>query len=234
MLNFDCTKGQPPWFYINITSKGGEHLSKNNTEKLMNASDVMTEYTEQSVNDKEQKEAYKGYLQLDNDKAGELAEVEQTSVVSEKFENLTDDEIEDLYEAALDTDDNDRTDEQNDLLEQTKERYLKIKFYREFEDASRWFETEYPEKDFAKIVGSNDFLEFAAGVKLPVRELVRRFIKMTDVKEVKQPVASTGSVKNYGTTVEKDYFSPTEVDRMTEEEIERNLENIKKSMKKWK
>ena len=54
---------------------------------------------------------------------------------------------------------------------------------------------------------------------------------MTDVK---QPILSTGSVKNYGTTVEKDYFSPAEVDRMSEEEIEKNLENIKKSMRKWK
>lgn len=209
-------------------------MSKNSEEKLLNASDVMTEYTEQSVNDKEQKEAYKGYLQLDNQKAKELAEVEQTSAVSENFENLNDDEIEDLYEKALDTDDDNRTDEQNALLEQTKERYLKIKFYREFEDASKWFETEYPEKDFTKIAGSNEFLEFAAGVKLPIRELIRRFIKMTEIKETKQPVISTGSVKNYGTTVEKDYFSPSEVDRMSEEEIERNLENIKKSMKKWK
>ena len=52
--------------------------------------------------------------------------------------------------------------------------------------------------------------------------------------EVKEPAVSTGSVKNYGSTVEKDYFTPAEVDRMSEEEIEKNLENIKKSMKKWK
>ena len=213
---------------------GGEHLNSNSEEKLLAASDVMTEYTEQSANDREQKESYKGYLQLDNQKAKELSEVEQTSAVSEKFENLSDGEIERLYEQALDTEDNKRTDEQNDLLEQTKERYLKIKFYREFEDAARWFETEYPEKDFTKIAGSNEFLEFAAGVKLPIRELVRRFLKMTEIKETKQPVASSGSVKNYGTTVEKDYFSPAEVDRMSEEEIERNLDNIKKSMRKWK
>lgn len=57
---------------------------------------------------------------------------------------------------------------------------------------------------------------------------------MTEIRETKQPVASSGSVKNYGTTVEKDYFSPAEVDRMSEEEIEKNLENIKKSMRKWK
>lgn len=209
-------------------------MNNKSEEKLLAASNVMTEYTEQSANDREQKESYKGYLQLDSHKAKELSEVEQTSAVSEKFENLTDEEIERLYEHALDTDDNKRTDEQNDLLEQTKERYLKIKFYREFEDAARWFETEYSEKDFTKIVGSNDFLEFAAGVKLPIRELVRRFLKMTEIRETKQPVASSGSVKNYGTTVEKDYFSPAEVDRMSEEEIEKNLENIKKSMRKWK
>lgn len=206
-------------------------MSKNNKEKLLAASDILTDYTEQASTDKEQKESYKGYLQLDNQKAKELAEVEQTSAVNDKFENLNDEEIEKLYEHALDTEDDERTDEQNALLEQTKERYLKIKFYREFEAAARWFETEYPEKNFSKIIESDDFLGFAAGVKLPIRELVRRFIKMT---EVKQPVVSTGSVKNYGATVEKDYFSPAEVDKMSEEEIEKNLENIKKSMRKWK
>ena len=209
-------------------------MSNKAKEKLLAASDVMTDYTEQSTNDAQQQEAYEGYLQLDDQTAKELAEVEQTPVTSETFENLSDTEIETLYEEALDTDDDKRTDEQNALLEQTKERYLKIKFYREFEDAARWFDTEYPEKSFTDIVGSNEFLEFAAGVKLPVRELVRRFLKMTEVKETKQPVVSSGSVRNYGATVEKDYFSPAEVDRMSEEEIERNLENIKKSMRKWK
>lgn len=200
-------------------------------DKIIAASDVLTDYTEQANTEKEQKDSYEGYLQMDDHKASELAEVEQISAVSEKFENLPDEEIEKLYEQALDTEDNERTEEQNDLLEQTKERYLKIKFYREFEDAARWFETEYPEKNFSKIIGSNEFLEFAAGIKLPIRELLRRFIKMT---ETKQPVVSTGSVKNYGTTVEKDYFTPAEVDKMSEEEIEKNLENIKKSMRKWK
>lgn len=206
-------------------------LSKNNEKKLIAASEVMTDYTEQATTEKEQENSYKGYLQLDNKKATELADVEQASAVNEKFENIPDEELEKLYEQALDTEDDKRTEEQNSLLEQSKERYLKIKFYREFVDASVWFETEYPEKNFSKIIGSNDFLEFAAGVKLPIRELVRRFVKMTDVK---QAVASTGSVKNYGTTVEKDYFSPAEVDRMSEDEIEKNLENIKKSMTKWK
>lgn len=206
-------------------------MKKNSEEKLMAASDVLTDYTEQAYSEKEQKDSYMGYLQLDNKKAEELAEVEQNSIVSDKFESLSDEEIEELYEQALDTDDDKRDDDQNALLEQTKERYLKIKFYREFEDAARWFETEYPEKDFSKIVGNDEFLGFAAGIKLPIRELVRRFIKMT---ENKKNAIGTGSVKNYGATVEKDFFTPSEVDKMSEEEIEKNLENIKKSMRKWK
>lgn len=43
-----------------------------------------------------------------------------------------------------------------------------------------------------------------------------------------------GSIKTYGATVGKDYFSPAEVDKMSDEEVEKNLETIKKSMKKWK
>ena len=57
-------------------------MNNKSEEKLLAASDVMTEYTEQSANDREQKESYKGYLQLDSHKAKELSEVEQTSAVS--------------------------------------------------------------------------------------------------------------------------------------------------------
>ncbi len=203
----------------------------NEKSKLMAASDVLTDYAEQAPSEKEQIKSYKGYLQMDKETAKELAEIEQTSSVNDKFESFSDDEIENLYEQALNVEDEQRSEEQDALLEQTKERYLRIKFYREFEDAARWFETEYPEMNFSKIAESNDFLEFAAGIKLPIRELIRRFVKMSGTKNT---APSTGSVKNYGTTVEKDYFTPTEVDRMSEEEIEKNLENIKKSMRKWK
>ena len=76
-------------------------MSKHSEEKLMAASKVMTDYTEQVSTENEQEKSYKGYLQLDNKKAKELAEVEQTPAVSEKFENLPDEEIEKLYEQAL-------------------------------------------------------------------------------------------------------------------------------------
>ena len=43
-----------------------------------------------------------------------------------------------------------------------------------------------------------------------------------------------GSASNIGTTVGKDYFSRAEVERMSPDEVTKNLEIIKKSMKKWK
>lgn len=205
-----------------------------NDDGLETVSDIMTEYTEQVTDKEEQKQAYQEYLQLDEDSADELTEVEQTSAVSEEFDSIPDGELENLYEQILDKDDGQRTDEETALLEQTKERYLKIKFYREFEDAARWFETEYPENDFEKIVNDSNFLEFAAGIKLPVRELIRRYVSMNDRYEKNQNFVSTGSVRTNGATVEKDYFSPAEVDRMSEEEVSKNLETIKKSMRKWK
>lgn len=216
--------------------KGGVKLKdyEENGLGLEGVSEVMTDYTEQESDDEEQKKAYEGYLQLDEDVAEELSEVEQSSEMGEDYESIEDDELERVYEKILETDEAERTEEQSALLEQTKERYLKIKFYREFESASRWFETEYPDRDFVKTVNSNEFLEFAAGVKLPIRELVRRYVNMYERYEKRQPPISSGSVKTSGKTMAKDYFSPAEVRKMSEEEIEKNLETIKKSMRKWK
>lgn len=200
-------------------------------QQLENVSDIMTEQVEQNIDPNGQKQAYEEYLELDEHSASELAEVEQDNVSSEEFDSIPDEELEVLYEKALDAEDGERTEKQNALLEQTKERYLKIKFYRQFADAAEWFEMEYPDKDYIEIVSSMDFIDFASGVKLPVRELIRRFINM---EEKGRKYIGPGSVKTNGQTVEKDYFSPAEVDRMSESEITKNLEIIKKSMRKWK
>lgn len=208
-------------------------------EDIENATEVLTECTEQEYDDDVQKELYEEYLEMDDGQAESLASVEQAAAVSEEFEAMSDDELEEIYEKTLSVSEAERTENENEILEQNKERYLKIKFFRQFEDAQKWFETEYPEKDFMDIVGSSEFLDFAAGTRLPVRELVRRYVKMTDKYiEVDStsltPVISPGSVKTSGATVGKDYFSPAEVDKMSKEEIGKNLSIIKKSMKKWK
>ena len=78
MLDFKCTKGQPPW---GMKTKGGVILREydENGLGLENVSEVMTDYTEQESSDEEQKKAYEGYLQLDESVAEELSEVEQSS-----------------------------------------------------------------------------------------------------------------------------------------------------------
>lgn len=205
-----------------------------NDENLQTASEVMTDVTEQETEDSSQKKSYEGYLEMDESKSDELAKIEQTASVNDEFEGLGDAELEKLYDEALDISDGERTEYQEALLEQTKERYLKIKFYRQFEDAAKWFETEYDDKKFEDVVTDNAFLEFAAGVKLPIRELVRRFLEMNEKNEVSARAKGPGSVQNYGATVGKDYFSRAEVEKMSEEDITKNLETIKKSMRKWK
>lgn len=200
---------------------------------LENVSEILTETVEQENDTEKQKESYEKYLQIEEEDAESLTEVEQSPLVSEEFDALTDEELERLYEQYLKNDEAKRTEEQKALLEQTKERYLRIKFYREFEDAALWFETEYPDKDFRSIVNNSDFLEFAGGIQLPIRELIRRYMKMEE-KFVKQKYSGTGSVTSNGATVGKDYFSLAEVRRMSKDEVAKNLEVIKKSMTKWK
>lgn len=206
--------------------------SKKN-EELKEASGIMTDYVENEDNPSEQKKAYEEYLDIDEKKAENLTEIEQSSHINESLENISDEELEQKYEEALNTDESKRSEMQTALLEQTKERYLKIKFYKEFEESMKWFENEYPDKDFKEIITSELFTEFASGIKLPLREILRRFMMMSEQKSEKK-VTSPGSVKTAGATLEKDYFSPAEVDRMSEEEISKNLEKIKKSMRKWK
>ena len=200
---------------------------------LENVSEVLTETVEQEPNPDKQKESYEKYLELEDEVAKNLTEVEQAPSVNDDFDALTDVELEKLYEMYLKTDEAQRTEEQKALLEQTKERYLRIKFYREFEDAAMWFETEYPEKEFEKVINDNDFREFARGIKLPIRELVRRYMIM-EQKFENQKYHGAGSVVSNGATVGKDYFSLAEVRKMSKEEVAKNLETIKKSMTKWK
>ena len=200
---------------------------------LENVSEVLTETVEQEPNPDKQKESYEKYLELEDEVAKNLTEVEQAPSVNEDFDVLPDDELEKLYDQYLKIEEEKRTEEQNALLEQTKERYLKIKFYRELEETALWFENEYPDKDFRSIVNESDFHEFARGIKLPIRELVRRYMIM-EQKFENQKYHGAGSVVSNGATVGKDYFSLAEVRKMSKEEVAKNLETIKKSMTKWK
>ena len=203
-------------------------------ESLETASDIMTDVTEQEPDDEKQKEAYEEYLYMDDEKSDELSRIEQAPSVNDDFENLDDAELEATYDEALEIPEEERSEYQNFLLEQTKERYLRMKFYRQFEDAARWYEGEYDGKSFSEIVTDSAFLDYASGVKLPIRALVRRFTEMKEKGKSTPAVQGPGSAVNYGATVGKDYFSRAEVEKMSEADIEKNLETIKKSMTKWK
>lgn len=193
--------------------------------------DAMTDQAESIENDQKQKQAYQQYLEMDGQQAQELAKIDGVTGEEVHFDTISDGELEKIYESLLERPKQERSATEEALLSQTKERYIKIKFYRQFQDAQRWFASEYPERDFDEIVSSDSFLEFASGVKLPIRELIRRYVKLNTVTPKKPRGA--GSVRSNGSTVAKDYFTPAEVDRMSEKEIEQNLEAIKKSMTKW-
>lgn len=75
------------------------------------------------------------------------------------------------------------------------------------------------------------------------KEFEKHFTKDTPIKDVYElyrlkhttdkPVANPGSMKSVAGKDKKEFISEAEYDRMTEKEIEANMELIKKSMEKW-
>lgn len=76
------------------------------------------------------------------------------------------------------------------------------------------------------------------------KDFEKRFNKDTPIKEVYElyklknttetPVDNPGSMKSTPGKEKKDYISPSEYDKMTDKEIEENMDLIRESMYKWR
>lgn len=114
------------------------------------------------------------------------------------------------------------------------------------------FRKAYPDVDEQELLSDPDFAEYAEAqvmAKVPLakiyggyEKLRAKFQKEADQKaeEAKDGAAralanaraGVGSKAGSG-TIQNDYFTPEQVDKMTPEEVEQNLDKIHKSMKRW-
>jgi hypothetical protein len=114
------------------------------------------------------------------------------------------------------------------------------------------FRKAYPDVDAQKLLSDPDFGEYAEAqvqAKVPLAQIYggyeklrAKFRKEADQKaeEAKDGAAralanaraGVGSKAGSG-TIQNDYFTPEQVDKMTPEEVEQNLDKIHKSMKRW-
>ena len=78
---------------------------------------------------------------------------------------------------------------------------------------------------------SSEFKQFASQFNkdTPIENVYEIYKKSTDVK----PVSNPGSMKSIPGKEKLDFISEAEFDKMTEKEIEENLDLIHKSMEKW-
>ena len=114
------------------------------------------------------------------------------------------------------------------------------------------FRKAYPDVDAQKLLSDPDFGEYAEAqvmAKVPLakiyggyEKLRAKFKKEADQKAeaakdgaaraLANARAGVGSKAGSG-TIQNDYFTPEQVDKMTPEEVEKNLDKIHKSMKRW-
>ena len=78
---------------------------------------------------------------------------------------------------------------------------------------------------------SQKFKDFASkfNKETPITDVYELYKKTTDVK----PVANPGSMKSVPGKERKDFITEAEYDRMTDKEIEANMDLIRESMTKW-
>lgn len=76
----------------------------------------------------------------------------------------------------------------------------------------------------------NDFADKFAGSKFSSKEIYEMYIKENKPKEEAEPI---GSMKNPNPKEKKKYISEAEYDKMTDKEIEENMDLIRESMQHW-
>ena len=84
-----------------------------------------------------------------------------------------------------------------------------------------------------EVYQSKEFKEFAdkfAGSKFSMSEVYKMYTNETKPKPKAKPI---GSMINNNPGKEKDFISEAEYDKMTDKEIEENMELIRKSMRRW-
>lgn len=123
-----------------------------------------------------------------------------------------------------------RTDEEEILLVEAKGRYIYIQEANETKEAKEWYESE-GQGDFDALMNDEDFKDFAEGRTTSKLITIQKYLKHAH----KEKPQSTGSVKSNGATKEKDYYSQTEVDKLSPKDLEnpKIWQAVRNSMTKW-
>lgn len=106
------------------------------------------------------------------------------------------------------------------------------------------FKAEYPDVEIADLIANEDFRDYAEGKvgRKPLSEIYRGFLKFTGkyddrakdmaAQYLANKQASPGALKDTQPT-NSDYFTPEQVAKMSQTEVSKNYEKIRKSMEKW-
>ena len=122
-------------------------------------------------------------------------------------------------------------------VEQEEEKSLDQRISEDME----WFE-ENVGGDFEHFIKSDEFRDFIEGTALNVRQGMEKFVKFKGADYVKgnfnrgKNYASTGSAKDSGAGDLKEYYTPEDVDRLTERDLANPevMKRVRTSMTKWK
>lgn len=107
------------------------------------------------------------------------------------------------------------------------------------------FIKKYPDVNLSKLIADKGFAEFAEGKvgQKPLAEIYEgyeRFVKAADKKATEKAAqalanskASPGALSG-GSNAETEYFTYEQVKAMSQAEVKKNYEKIRKSMKSWK
>ncbi|MCK9479988.1 MAG: hypothetical protein M0R40_10910 [Firmicutes bacterium] len=152
---------------------------------------------------------------------------------AERFaQGATNDEITDEVERILNITARKRKPADFAKLEVLGKKYGTIKFRKEYDEAVKWF-NENHDTDIGDVLQNDEFKEFTEGSNLPIKAMLQKFMKFTG--GAKQP-KSPGSAKDIGGSAIKEYYTPNEVDRLTESQLSdpKIWQKVRESMTKWK
>ncbi len=123
-------------------------------------------------------------------------------------------------------------------MEQEEE---KSRFYRD--DAENFFQ-QYPDADIEALAKDESFVSFAKGKigSFPLAEIYSDYLSLTQMFNEKAKKIAAQSYANMRATpgsltssenIGNSFFTPEQVDAMNQEEVLRNYDLIRESMKKW-
>lgn len=110
-----------------------------------------------------------------------------------------------------------------------------------FDTDKAWLENEVEGADFDKLIRSNEFADFINTTGMEVRKGLQAFVKLNKTtiaeKFAKEATThpSTGSVKDNGTSKLKEFYSPEDVDNLSEKDYDdpEIMKRVRESMTKW-